>query len=119
MLLITCPGAAPRDETEFHYGGQAARRLPRGPRPRSPTRSGREYLFFRDNPKGPFAERWMPRAGLPPLVQRRARHRHQRGPTRLPDRRTAAGDTMTASRRRAAGGRIDRAAPLRFTLRRP
>ena len=23
MLLISCPNCGPRDETEFHYGGQA------------------------------------------------------------------------------------------------
>lgn len=23
MLLIHCPNCGPRDETEFHYGGQA------------------------------------------------------------------------------------------------
>ena len=28
MLLITCPWCGPRDETEFHYGGQAGRGLP-------------------------------------------------------------------------------------------
>ena len=23
MMLIACPNCGPRDETEFHYGGQA------------------------------------------------------------------------------------------------
>ncbi len=31
MLLIPCPNCGPRDETEFHYGGQAHVRLPRKP----------------------------------------------------------------------------------------
>ena len=31
MLLIACPWCGPRNETEFHYGGQAHVRLPGGP----------------------------------------------------------------------------------------
>ena len=52
MLLIPCPWCGPRDEVEFHYGGQAHVRLPRATRQRSRTREWAEYLFFRDNPKG-------------------------------------------------------------------
>ena len=58
MLLITCPYCGPRNETEYHYGGQA--HVP------FPTAEGEltdqqwaEYLFYRDNPVGPFAERWV------------------------------------------------------------
>ena len=41
MLLITCPWCGPREEVEFHYGGQAHVRLPRRPGAPCPTRSGR------------------------------------------------------------------------------
>ncbi|MFG2283863.1 sarcosine oxidase subunit delta family protein [Streptomyces asoensis] len=62
MLLIPCPWCGPRDEAEFHYGGQA-----HVPYPEDPAALGDEewarYLFFRDNPKGPFAERWSHAAG--------------------------------------------------------
>ncbi|MFB8177103.1 sarcosine oxidase subunit delta family protein [Streptomyces sp. NPDC055966] len=62
MLLISCPWCGPRDEAEFHYGGQA-----HVPYPEDPAALGDEewarYLFFRDNPKGPFAERWNHAAG--------------------------------------------------------
>jgi sarcosine oxidase, subunit alpha len=62
MLLIPCPWCGPRDEAEFHYGGQA-----HVPYPEEPAALGDEdwarYLFFRDNPKGPFAERWSHAAG--------------------------------------------------------
>lgn len=58
MLLITCPYCGPRNETEYHYGGQA--HVP------SPAEASEltdqqwaEYLFYRDNPVGPFAERWV------------------------------------------------------------
>ncbi|MFJ9543451.1 sarcosine oxidase subunit delta [Streptomyces sp. NPDC101225] len=58
MLLITCPWCGPRDETEYHYGGQA-----HVPHPENPAEltdeEWAEYVFYRDNPKGPFAERWM------------------------------------------------------------
>ena len=62
MLLIPCPWCGPRDEAEFHYGGQA-----HVPYPEDPSSLNDEewakYLFFRDNPKGPFAERWSHSAG--------------------------------------------------------
>jgi heterotetrameric sarcosine oxidase delta subunit len=58
VLLITCPWCGPRDETEFHYGGQA-----HVPYPEHPAELTDEewaaYLFYRDNPEGEFAERWM------------------------------------------------------------
>ncbi|MEE4596162.1 sarcosine oxidase subunit delta [Streptomyces sp. DSM 41524] len=57
MLLITCPWCGPRDEAEYHYGGQA-----HVPYPERPADLDDEqwaaYVFYRDNPKGPFAERW-------------------------------------------------------------
>lgn len=57
MMLLTCPWCGPREETEYRYGGQA-----HVPHPESPSdlsdEEWAEYLFFRDNPKGPFAERW-------------------------------------------------------------
>ncbi|MFG2222755.1 sarcosine oxidase subunit delta [Streptomyces sp. NPDC048644] len=62
MLLLTCPWCGPRDETEFHYGGQA-----HVPHPADPAalddRQWADYVFYRDNPKGPFAERWMHATG--------------------------------------------------------
>jgi len=62
MLLLNCPWCGPRNETEYHYGGQA-----HVPYPRSPAeltdQEWAEYLFFRDNPQGPFAERWVHSTG--------------------------------------------------------
>ena len=62
MLSLPCPYCGDRDETEFHYGGQA-----HVPYPDDPAALGdaewAEYLFVRDNPKGPFAERWVHSAG--------------------------------------------------------
>ncbi|TLS45421.1 sarcosine oxidase subunit alpha family protein [Streptomyces montanus] len=62
MLLIPCPWCGPRDEAEFHYGGQAHVPYPEDPSAFTDEEWAR-YLFFRDNPKGPFAERWSHAAG--------------------------------------------------------
>ncbi|OIK02083.1 sarcosine oxidase subunit delta family protein [Streptomyces monashensis] len=62
MLLISCPWCGPRDESEFHYGGQAHVPYPEDPTALSDEEWAR-YLFFRANPKGPFAERWTHAAG--------------------------------------------------------
>ncbi|MFF4547830.1 sarcosine oxidase subunit alpha family protein [Streptomyces sp. NPDC001406] len=62
MLLIPCPWCGPRDEVEFHYGGQAHVPYPEDPSALTDEEWAR-YLFFRDNPKGPFAERWSHAAG--------------------------------------------------------
>ena len=62
MLLIPCPFCGDRDETEFAYGGQAHVPYPLDPDALTDAQWG-EYLFVRDNPKGPFAERWVHSAG--------------------------------------------------------
>ncbi|MBO0847846.1 MAG: sarcosine oxidase subunit delta [Pseudonocardia sp.] len=62
MLLISCPWCGPREETEFHYGGQAHVTYPQRPLELDDA-AWAEYLFVRDNPKGPFAERWVHSAG--------------------------------------------------------
>ena len=57
MLLIACPWCGPRDETEFHYGGQAHVAYPADPNAVDDD-AWAAYLFMRDNPRGPFGERW-------------------------------------------------------------
>ena len=85
MLLINCPWCGPRDETEFRFGGEA-------PCPRQPcdpsTLTDAEwanFLFMRL--QGPAPRALGPQPRLPPLVQRRAPHRHQRDHAGLPDGR--------------------------------
>ena len=58
MLQIRCPWCGERDEVEFSYGGQAEVAYPRDPAA-LPDEGWAQYLFFRDNPKGAFAERWV------------------------------------------------------------
>ena len=62
MLLIDCPWCGPRDETEFHYGGQAHVSYPSDPHGLSDAQWA-DYLFARANPKGATAERWCHTSG--------------------------------------------------------
>lgn len=62
MLLIECPWCGPRDETEYHYGGAAHVAYPEDPHQLTDAEWSR-YLFYRSNPKGLFAERWMHSTG--------------------------------------------------------
>ena len=62
MLLLDCPWCGPRDETEFHCGGEAHVSYPTDPHVLSDPEWA-DYLFARENPKGPFAERWCHTSG--------------------------------------------------------
>jgi len=62
MLLIPCPWCGPRAEIEFRYGGQAHVAYPADPETVDDA-VWADYVFMRDNPKGPFAERWVHAAG--------------------------------------------------------
>jgi len=62
MLLISCPRCGPRDEVEFRYGGQAHVDYPADPAVVDDA-AWAEFVFMRDNDKGPFAERWYHAAG--------------------------------------------------------
>ena len=58
MMRIECPWCGGRDETEFHYGGEAHIARPEDPDALS-DEAWADYLFMRANPKGVHAERWM------------------------------------------------------------
>ncbi|MFB9775443.1 sarcosine oxidase subunit delta [Brevibacterium otitidis] len=62
MLIIECPHCGPRMETEFHYGGQADIAYPADAAELTDAEWGR-FLFYRDNPRGQFRERWVHTAG--------------------------------------------------------
>jgi len=62
MQLIHCPYCGPREEVEYHYGGQAHVAHPTDTAALSDAEWA-DFLFFRDNPKGPFAERWLHSTG--------------------------------------------------------
>ena len=120
MLLIPAPGAARATRPSSTTAAQAHVAYPEDPAALS-DEEWAEYLFFRDNPKGLFAERWSPQRRLPPVVQRRPRHRDLPSP-RVCYRidRAEADDPMNAPFRTAGlGGPIDRDAVPRLHLRRP
>ncbi|AZV80923.1 sarcosine oxidase subunit delta (plasmid) [Parasedimentitalea marina] len=56
MIRINCPICGTRDESEFTYGGDATVRRPAmeedAPGP------WLDYVFMRDNPRGPHREFW-------------------------------------------------------------
>jgi heterotetrameric sarcosine oxidase delta subunit len=62
MLLVPCPNCGERDQSEFHYGGEAHRTRPKAPETLSDEQWA-DYVFMRTNPKGVFAERWCHTAG--------------------------------------------------------
>ena len=62
MLMIDCPYCGLRTETEFSYGGQAHVAYPADPAALS-DEEWAQYLFYRENPKGSFYERWAHTAG--------------------------------------------------------
>ena len=74
LQLIECPWCGPREEVEFHYGGQAHVSYPEDPAALSDEEWAR-YLFVRDNTRAPSRSGGATRR-LPPLVQRDPRHRH-------------------------------------------
>ena len=58
MLLIRCPYCgADRPEIEFRHGGQAHIARPADPSAVSDA-DWAAFLYFRDKPRGPIAERW-------------------------------------------------------------
>src|SRR5207237_3645663 len=60
MLLIPCPWCGARNQVEFTYGGDATLRRPA---PDAPEAAWVEYVYMRDNPRGPHAELWLHAAG--------------------------------------------------------
>lgn len=62
MQLIECPWCGPREEIEFSYGGEAHVPYPEDPAALDEVEWAR-YIFFRDNTRGLYAERWMHGAG--------------------------------------------------------
>ena len=58
MILINCPYCGERDQSEFSNGGEAHVARPENSENLNDKDWGR-YVFYRDNPKGIFYERWV------------------------------------------------------------
>ncbi|MER8543332.1 sarcosine oxidase subunit delta [Mesorhizobium sp. M1334] len=56
MLRIPCPVCGLRDETEFNYGEDASVRRP--DMDETDQKIWHDYVFIRDNPRGPHKEYW-------------------------------------------------------------
>ena len=56
MLRIKCPICGLRDETEFTYGADAIVRRP--DMDETNPQDWLNYVFYRDDPKGPHKEYW-------------------------------------------------------------
>lgn len=61
MLRIDCPLCGLRDETEFLYGGDATRKWP--DMAVTEVKPWLDYVFIRDNPRGPHVEHWQHTGG--------------------------------------------------------
>ena len=55
MLIIRCPWCGPRDEAEFHYGGDASVARPADD---APVEAFHDYVYTRANPRGWHIEWW-------------------------------------------------------------
>lgn len=62
MLSIRCPWCGPRCESEFCCGGEAHLERP-VPAEQVTDEQWAQYLFYRDNTKGVYCERWCHRHG--------------------------------------------------------
>jgi len=62
MIRVPCPHCGERDETEFHYGGEAGVAYPADPGALDDA-AWSSYLFVRANPRGWLRERWFHGAG--------------------------------------------------------
>ena len=56
MQLFTCPFCGPRAEGEFHFGGDAGNLRPEGG---APAEAWTDYLYLKNNRRGPAREIWM------------------------------------------------------------
>jgi heterotetrameric sarcosine oxidase delta subunit len=61
-VLIPCPWCGDREDIEFKYGGAAQVAYPTDTELADDAQWAR-YVFFRPNPKGAMAERWVHAAG--------------------------------------------------------
>jgi sarcosine oxidase subunit delta len=60
MMLLNCPNCGPRNADEFRYGGELRRRPTAAD---GQSREWTDYLYKRQNPRGPLEEWWHHRLG--------------------------------------------------------
>lgn len=62
MFVIDCPWCGPREQAEFTVHGESHVARPTDPEALS-DEEWAEYVFYRHNPKGEYAERWVHSGG--------------------------------------------------------
>jgi heterotetrameric sarcosine oxidase delta subunit len=86
MLQIRCPVCGVRDHAEFNYGGDAKIKPPALD---ASEAAWSDYVYLRDNPRGPHEELWHHALGCRAwIVVRRDTLTHEILGTRLPSRTT-------------------------------
>jgi len=66
MMLIECPWCGARDHTEFTYSGDATIKRPA---PDAGEAAFADYVYLRDNPRGPHRELWHHTSGCRRFVE--------------------------------------------------
>jgi heterotetrameric sarcosine oxidase delta subunit len=85
MLIINCPHCGPRDHTEFSYGGDATVKRPADG---ASVETWFEYVYLRDNPRGPHKELWQHVQGCRAWLEvTRDTLTHAIGDVRLPEKK--------------------------------
>lgn len=85
MLLIECPHCGPRAQIEFSYGGDATVSRPADPEAVD-TEAWLDFVYLRDNPRGPHIEWWHHSAGCRRWIRvRRDTLTHEISATGAPD----------------------------------
>ena len=73
-MLIPCPHCGPRSHVEFTYAGDATLRRPPDD---APLAQWVDYVYLRDNPRGPHREYWHHVHGCRAYVMVEGRERHE------------------------------------------
>ncbi|MEV1292163.1 sarcosine oxidase subunit delta [Pseudonocardia sp. NPDC049635] len=119
MQLVDCPWCGPREEVEFHHGGPAHVTYPADPSALTDEQWA-HFVFFRENPEGPVAERWNHTAGCRRwfnAVRDTATYRFLAVyPAGAPRPELPGARDVTGGHRVAGHGRIDRTRTLSFTV---
>ena len=68
MILIDCPFCGRRDHAEFTYVGDATRVRPADPEQASAA-DWHDWVYLRDNPRGPHQELWQHTGGCRGFVR--------------------------------------------------
>ncbi|HZD26394.1 MAG TPA: sarcosine oxidase subunit delta [Alphaproteobacteria bacterium] len=69
MIRIPCPYCGPRDHEEFAYMGDAGRRRPPIGLDANDRTPWFEYVYLRENPRGPHLEYWQHVHGCRAIVK--------------------------------------------------